>query len=324
MVDPVAVRDLYLSGRVPVGGSPAEPVAVNAVLDFSAAFNYVIDFTVLNQPLVIGLIKSMFIDNTETPNEVIVSVEGTQQRFTVPAFAEGYFHITATQTTKVILESDGGGATKSNVAFFNEVKAPVVWYKYGLDPNDGNVKAEGTMEDGAVPIANEQFKNPVYIGGKEYATDTFRGIAVDATGKLTNHVGDGEDVTQGAKADAAWNGAAAAPSIVAILKSLYTKLFNRNQGPDYENAPAGATTMMGGAGAVGDILAGVIIVPAAAAPGPVDIKDGATTIRIFVGGATITTTAPFTIDLKGIASKNAGWELVCGAGVAAVGVGDFT
>lgn len=313
MVDPVAVRDLYLSGRVPVGGTPAEPVAVNAVLDFSAAFNYVIDFTVLNQPLVIGLIKSMFIDNTETPNEVIVSVEGTQQRFTVPAFAEGYFHITATQTTKVILESDGGGATKSNVAFFNEVKAPVVWYKYGLDPNDGNVKAEGTMEDGAVPIANEQFKNPVYIGGREYATDTFRSIAVNATGKITPHINDGDDVTQGALADAAWNGVTANPTIVSILKGIYarfaaviTAVVNTNQGPDYENAPAGATTMMGGAGAIGDTLAGVIIVPAAAAPGPVDIKDGGTTIRIFVGGATVTTTAPFTIDLKGIVSRNAG------------------
>jgi hypothetical protein len=56
---------------------------------------------------------------------------------------------------------------------------------------------------------------PVWIVGSDVAGGGGGGAAT---------IADGADVTQGAKIDAAWDGSAASPTVVAILKSLYAKI----------------------------------------------------------------------------------------------------
>jgi hypothetical protein len=94
--------------------------------------------------------------------------------------------------------------------------------------------------------------------------------------------------------------------------------------PDYETVAASATDqVMGSAGAAGDYLSHVIIQPATTSPGNVIIKDGATTILTFPGGASsVTTLIPFMVPL-GITAATS-WKITTGADVSAVGVGDFT
>lgn len=97
----------------------------------------------------------------------------------------------------------------------------------------------------------------------------------------------------------------------------------------YKAALASATTVMGATGAVGDYLAGVIIVPGTAAAGTVGVTDGnGTTISLFAGGGTtaLPSLAPFFVPLGIFATvvTTPGWRLILGANVTAIGVGKFT
>lgn len=104
------------------------------------------------------------------------------------------------------------------------------------------------------------------------------------------------------------------------------RLFDIGEG-DYETVAASQTDQsLGATGAVGDYLAGVLIVPGTTAAGAVSIKDGAgSAISIFAGGGTtaLSTLIPFFVPL-GIKSTGGAWKVTTGANVTAIGVGNFT
>lgn len=93
----------------------------------------------------------------------------------------------------------------------------------------------------------------------------------------------------------------------------------------YETVAASQTAqVMGGAGAVGDWIAGVLVIPGTTSPGNVALLDGATSITIFTGGATsVADLKPFFVPL-GLYSVSGPWKITTGANVSAVGVGNFT
>lgn len=98
-----------------------------------------------------------------------------------------------------------------------------------------------------------------------------------------------------------------------------------NRGPSFDHtpAPAGGTTAMSSTGRAGDHLQRVVIIPTTTAAGDVSIKDGsATAIKIFNTG-TLEDLKPLVVDLE-LESKVGGWQIVCGANVAALGVGYFS
>jgi hypothetical protein len=94
---------------------------------------------------------------------------------------------------------------------------------------------------------------------------------------------------------------------------------------DYEPVAASQTDQMcGGAGAVGDWLAGVLIIPTTTSPGAVSIEDGSTNTVIFDGGASsVSNLVPFYVPC-GFTSVNGGWEITTGANVRAIAGGNFT
>ena len=94
----------------------------------------------------------------------------------------------------------------------------------------------------------------------------------------------------------------------------------------YKPCPASATTTLGATGATGDYLDGVLIVPSIAAPGAVQIQDGAgTAMTVFAGGATVAlpTLAPFYIPIGAVSAAGA-WKVITLAGCTAIGIGNFT
>jgi hypothetical protein len=97
-------------------------------------------------------------------------------------------------------------------------------------------------------------------------------------------------------------------------------------GTEYETVAASQTTQaLGATGATGDLLTGVLIIPATTSPGAVAIKDGAgTAITVFAGGAaSVSTLHPFFIPL-GIRSGAGAWQITTGANVSVIAAGNFT
>lgn len=98
---------------------------------------------------------------------------------------------------------------------------------------------------------------------------------------------------------------------------------------EYETVAASQTDqVMGGAGATGDVLYGILYVPGTTTAGVVSIKDGGgSSISIFVGGGTTAL-----VDLRpvwvpfgpGLVSTAGPWKVTTGANVTAIGVGKFT
>lgn len=94
----------------------------------------------------------------------------------------------------------------------------------------------------------------------------------------------------------------------------------------YEACPASATTKLGSVGAIGDQLGKLVIVPGTTSPGSVQIQDGGgTAVTVFAGGATsVADLSPIVIDFGGIRATGAGWNIITGANVTALGTGIFT
>jgi len=94
----------------------------------------------------------------------------------------------------------------------------------------------------------------------------------------------------------------------------------------YETVAASQTAqVLGTNGAVGDVLEGVLIVPATTSPGTVAILDGATSVTIFTGGAgSVSNLVPFWVNLGGIKSVSGAWKVTTGASVSALAAGRFT
>lgn len=94
---------------------------------------------------------------------------------------------------------------------------------------------------------------------------------------------------------------------------------------NYETVAASQTDqVLGSAGAAGDYLAGLLIIPATTSPGAVAILDDATSINVFAGGASsVGDLKPFFLPL-GLVSSSGAWKVTTGANVSVVAVGKFT
>ena len=96
-------------------------------------------------------------------------------------------------------------------------------------------------------------------------------------------------------------------------------------GTEYETVAASQTAQtLGATGATGDLIGGLLVIPATTSPGNVLLLDSATSITVFTGGASsVTTLIPFFIPLS-IKSVSGAWKVTTGANVSVIAVGDFT
>lgn len=82
--------------------------------------------------------------------------------------------------------------------------------------------------------------------------------------------------------------------------------------------------VLGATGAKGDYVSDLLVTPATTSPGQILLLDGATSITLFVGGATsVVDLKPFAIPV-GAYSASGAWKVTTGANVSAVAVGKFT
>jgi hypothetical protein len=94
---------------------------------------------------------------------------------------------------------------------------------------------------------------------------------------------------------------------------------------EYETVAASQTAqVLGATGATGDYISGILVIPATTTPGVVTLLDNATSIPVFVGGASsVSNLVPFFISL-GMISVSGAWKITTGANVSCIGIGNFT
>jgi hypothetical protein len=92
-------------------------------------------------------------------------------------------------------------------------------------------------------------------------------------------------------------------------------------------AASSASAPIGAAGAAGDFLQAIVIMPGTTSPGAITLKDGTggAAITICPGGASsVADLKPFAVRLGLRASGAGGWQLATGANVSAIATGIFT
>lgn len=92
----------------------------------------------------------------------------------------------------------------------------------------------------------------------------------------------------------------------------------------YETVAASQTAqVLGVTGGIGDYLDHLIVIPATTSPGVVTLIDNATSIPLFVGGATsVADLAPFSIPVRA-RSVSGAWKITTGANISVIAVGKF-
>lgn len=95
-------------------------------------------------------------------------------------------------------------------------------------------------------------------------------------------------------------------------------------GMEYETVAASQTDQaLGLAGAAGDVLHSLVIIPATTAAGNISIKDGAgAAISVFATG-TLSDLTPIVLTLE-VKSKAGAWSVTTGANVSVIAVGLFS
>lgn len=91
----------------------------------------------------------------------------------------------------------------------------------------------------------------------------------------------------------------------------------------YEKVAASQTAqVLGATGAAGDVITGVLVVPATTSPGVVTLLDGDVSISLYAGGTVGADLTPIYIPFNAKSVVGA-WKLTTGANLSAVAFGDF-
>lgn len=184
MAEPKTVSDMFQAGRADVRNVEPHKSKLSYNADFTTDADITFDFSAARSNQSFTTPRAMFIDNGANPSEVEVSVSQTDQFFTVPPNAQGYFPIDAISGSTVRVKTDGGSADLATITFYNYELPGLVWYKFGTFNNTKPILIEGAMDEGD-NVAASAANNPVYIGGKDYTTGLFHAVSVDVNGALT-------------------------------------------------------------------------------------------------------------------------------------------
>lgn len=150
------------------------------------------------------------------------------------------------------------------------------------------------------------------------------------TGAATSANQTSEIAALGAIGDSAYAGSGNA-SAIAVGKGIYAKLgtgvpITALPGQTYKTVAASQTAQViqVTTGATGDLMNGLLVIPATTSPGNVLLLDNATSITVFTGGASsVSNLVPFFIPL-GALSVSGAWKVTTGASVSVVAVGKFS
>jgi hypothetical protein len=114
-----------LNAVVPPEGPKSAPV----VLDFTNTNSVTVDFTITTSQGKLSTVQMIYVDNSLNDAPVNFNVQGTSQNVTVPAGAQGWFPIVATNRPKFVCTTDGHLVITT--LFLNVPVAQGYWFPAG-------------------------------------------------------------------------------------------------------------------------------------------------------------------------------------------------
>lgn len=114
------------SGGVKIRG----PSILTTTLDFTGVNQtYVLDLTLAQQGLVFGPARSIYANNSQNPNPLLITIQGTGSNIVIPALSIGLLPISALMNSKIQVFSVGGAVAGSMVEFelYNYERPPYVY-----------------------------------------------------------------------------------------------------------------------------------------------------------------------------------------------------
>ena len=190
-----------------------------------------------------------------------------------------------------------------------------VYGEIAVTDSGGSLTVDGTVGvSGTVPVSAVSL--PLPTGAATAALQTQPGVDI---GDVTIN-----NSTLAVTQSGTWDEVGINDSGNSITVDGTVSLTDMNAG-EYETVAASQTgQVLGATGGTGDWISGVLVVPASTSPGNVLLLDNATSITVFVGGASsVSNLVPFFIPL-GMKSVSGAWKLTTGANVSCIGIGNFT
>ncbi len=331
---PVNQDNAYQIGRTFTAPQDLENAYISFVLDFTTNTQYQLDYATLDQPNIFGVAKSLYFDNLNNNQTVTVLVEGSNQRFQIPANSAGYYRLNSPTKTRINFTTGAAQAVTCNVAVYNFDVAPIIWYKTGI--------ANNQVVYGPDDIGSPPTHPPVFVGGVDPSGNVI-GVHFNAANEVLVSVDD-LPLPAGAATEAKQDVGNASLSVlddwdeadrakvnpivgqagVAANKGNSSALTQRviPAAMPYTLCPASATTNLGSAGAIGDYLSHVIIQPTLLTLAAFQILDNA--VVIYDGTAqTLLDMRPIIIPI-GTLSVSGTFKVTMGAGGKATAFGIFS
>jgi hypothetical protein len=123
-------------------------------IDFTAISSYTVDLTAIQQMQQrISFVQSVFVDNSQSTVDLVLTLSTTQQRIIVPANSQAYLPMLLSLQNSLLVQSSSGIVIP--LQFMNFAIAPCVWST--LNPLNG-----GT--GGAIPVSDAALEATVANG----------------------------------------------------------------------------------------------------------------------------------------------------------------
>ena len=133
------------TGKTPHRGAKAVPVN----FDFSLNAAYDVDLTQLKNLGQIEIVQSVFIDNSQNNQAIVVTVFGTTQSIAVGPTSQGVYPILVTDKARFTVSSAGNG--KAQIQLINAQLPPAQWASSAVQFNPvGTIQVQDAILDATV------------------------------------------------------------------------------------------------------------------------------------------------------------------------------
>lgn len=146
-VKPITTGDLFQGGRI----EAFDPNTGPSFLRYVEAIFALADPLEFNFPnaqatgQTFGIVRSVFINNSDNDYDVTVLVAGTRQQFVAYAGSQGFYKIDAQMGSTILASTAGDSTGPVEFIFYNTPQTPFVWY----EKNPNTISAAVTIADGA-------------------------------------------------------------------------------------------------------------------------------------------------------------------------------